>query len=126
MGKRISLCTVSVITAIAVLIPAAPASATTLFPSISPSSQSGASGTEFFWGGGWVTTAGHHYKVVFSFGDGTSNTISNTTGYSAGYSHTLVTCTGQVYTQKLSVTDLTVSHTESTTATTTVGRGRFC
>jgi hypothetical protein len=111
----------------AVMVSPAPAGAAAQVY-ISPTTQSGVASTNFIWGGGWVTTAGHHYKVVFSFGDGVSSTLTNTPSDSNSWTHTFITvsCAGQVYTQKLSVTDLTSGGTRSTTATTSVARGNFC
>jgi hypothetical protein len=124
-NKVVALAVGAVAGAVIVAVPV-PANAAAIYPMIYPSSQSGASGTDFIWGGGWANVSGHHYKVTFTYGDGASSTIANTTAGSQGYDRTFVTCTGRVYTQKLTVTDLTVGGTESTTATTTVARGKFC
>lgn len=92
---------------------------------IYPYSQSAASGASVSWGGSWGTS-GHRFNVTFSYGDGGTSSLYNTTATSYGWSRSFSTCTGKTFTEKLSVTDLTTGDTGYALAYTTVSRGNMC
>lgn len=90
---------------------------------IFPYSQTVQSGTSVTWGGSWSGTA--PYNVTFYYGDGAKTVINGTNSISKGYVHTLVSCTGQTYTEHLHIVDHT-GQTADAYAYTTVSRGNQC
>jgi integrase/recombinase XerC len=74
---------------------------------------------------GWAVDGPGPYNTTFSYGDGSSTVINNTTITSHGYSHTFYSCTGQTYTQTLRV-GFGGGTSASATVKTFVGKGRLC
>jgi hypothetical protein len=90
---------------------------------LTPGSQSIASGGTAVWGGAWGDDA--PYNVSFAYGDGQTWTATGTTSTSQGWSHSFFSCTGQDFQQHLHVQDNTGATSDSY-AVTHVSRGHFC
>lgn len=90
--------------------------------SISPSSQTKASGALAVWQVTWNQSAAT--QVVFCYGDGTACPVKNTNFNSEAFSHRFYTCVYNTYTQTAYVTQ--GGHTLTRYASTHVTAGMIC
>lgn len=92
---------------------------------LTPNTQTVTSGTgTAIYGGAWGSgISGDHYNVTLDYGDGTQDSLTNTTATSQGYSHVFFYCFGGTPTQTLSAADITRGGSAGATASTVVQKG---
>ena len=99
----------------------APASAT-IAASLSPTTQYRAYGATATWSAGW--SGGSPYNTTFTYGDGTSTIINNTSTTSHSYNDNFYPCIASTFYQQLKVSNASGSATQN--ASTHITSGGAC